>query len=62
MEIGFTVVEHTLIQEVTGIGQNPTEAENIPKDNGNQPEKVNTGYKVDGDNTKINSKINHTTK
>jgi hypothetical protein len=50
MEIGCIVVEHTPIREITAIGQNPTEAENIPKDNGRHPEEVSIGYKVDGDN------------
>jgi len=50
MEIGFIAAERTPIREIMAIGKNPTEAENIPKDNGNQPKEESIGYKVGGDN------------
>jgi hypothetical protein len=58
METGFIVAEHTPIQEIMTIGQNPIGVENIHKDNGNLLKEVSIGYKEGGNNLKIDAHIN----
>jgi hypothetical protein len=43
METGFIVAEHTPIQEIKAIGQNPIGVENIHKANGNLLKEVSIG-------------------